>query len=511
MELDIRTLTDMLGGGGRSRLWSVAGKMFCGRRDLYRALGYKRALMPEDYRARYLRNAVANRIVKALPKATWRGGAELIEDEDPNIETTFEAAWNDLNKRLNIWDKFYRTDVLAGIGRYAILLIGAPGELDTPLERARAEEIVYLTPYAEEDATIETFEADNKDPRFGLPRFYSVKRTSLSSATAVNSITTARRVHWTRVLHVADGLLDDNIYGEPRLQCIWNLIDDLEKVSGGGAEAFWKRGDGGMQFDLDPLLDVSETQKLQLKDQLHEYEHDLRRMLLTRGVKVNNLGSQVSDFGRSVDSIISQISAGTGIPQRILMGSERGQLASMQDRSNWDDRAADRRLEYADPCVVRPFVDLMIKLGALPVPKNGDYDVSFSAIRVMDDVQRSEVAGKWASLNSSAGQTVVTPDDIRTRVLDLPPLKESLTAGPGGGGQGDAGATGPVVPAPGADNARVQPTVAAKGGTAWKTIHQAADRFRPTRRTYRQILLQRGQAIHSAQSTGGRPQRKGRS
>jgi hypothetical protein len=24
-------------------------------------------------------------------------------------------------------------------------------------------------------------------------------------------------VHYTRVLHVSDGLLDDNIYGEPRL------------------------------------------------------------------------------------------------------------------------------------------------------------------------------------------------------------------------------------------------------------------------------------------------------
>jgi hypothetical protein len=36
---------------------------------------------------------------------------------------------------------------------------------------------------------------------------------------------------------------------------------DLEKVVGGGAEAFWRRADRGMQLDLDPTIDVSEPQK----------------------------------------------------------------------------------------------------------------------------------------------------------------------------------------------------------------------------------------------------------
>lgn len=429
--MDMRAMSDGLFGGGRGRLWNIASKLFNGRRDLYKSLGYKRVLEPADFRSRYRRNAVANRIVKALPKATWRGGAELIDDDaNPDKMTEFEQAWFDLNERLNIWDKIYRADVLAGIGRYAIILIGAPGELDQPLLNCGPDEMAYLTPYAEEDATIQLYETDSKNPRFGLPTFYSVKRTTMNSPTAQNTANIAKQVHWTRVIHIADGLLDDQIFGEPRLECVWNLLDDLEKVTGAGAEAFWKRADGGMQFDLDPTLEFNTESKDALKKQLHEYEHDLRRMLLTRGVKVNNLGSAVSDFSSPVESIISQISAGTGIPQRILMGSERGQLASTQDRSNWDDRATDRRNEYAIPYVVRPIVKRFQELGVLPEAKDKKYEVRFSALRVMDDSQRAEVANKWATLNSAAGEVVVTADDIREKVLQLPPLEDEQRAQP---------------------------------------------------------------------------------
>jgi hypothetical protein len=421
--MNIRSLTSAL--FFRSQLADAAGRSFAGKRDLFKALGYDRLLTPAKYRDRYRRNEVANRIVKALPKATWRAGAEIIEDEDPTTETPFEKAFIDLDHRLKIWDKFKRTDILAGIGRYAIILIGAPGALDTPLESASADDIAYLTPYAEEDAMIETFDIDIQSPRFGLPMYYTVKRTSMSNAQALNSAVVGRRVHFTRVHHVADGLLDDNIYGEPRLECVWNRLDDLEKVAGGGAEAFWRRADRGMQFDLDPTLELGEgeeavAEKARIRNQIEEYEHGLRRFLLTHGMKVSELGSDVADFKTSVESIMSLISTGCDIPQRVLMGSEQGKLAAKQDRASWDNRVTDRQNEWAGPCVVRPFVDRLIELGALP--SSEDFEVRFSSITTMDDEQRSKIAGEWAGLNSAAGQTVVTGDEIRERVLQLPPL-----------------------------------------------------------------------------------------
>ena len=90
MIAQIRALASDL--ASRAGLASLAGLTFGGARDLYQALGYQRKLLPQDYRDRYKRNGIAARVVEAFPKATWRGGAELIEDEDPTETTDFEPA-----------------------------------------------------------------------------------------------------------------------------------------------------------------------------------------------------------------------------------------------------------------------------------------------------------------------------------------------------------------------------------------------------------------------------------
>lgn len=450
----------------RSRFSNSSGYTFGGERNLYQVLGYSRQLFPSDYRSRFQRNEIANRIVKARPNGTWRSGAMIIEDDDPTKENTtdFEQAFIDLDNRLKLWDNLRKADILSGIGRYGILLIGAPGEMNTPLERVRLEDIAYLMPYAEEDATIQRFDIDPTSHRFGLPEMYTIRRTSMTNATSTNSLSISKPVHWTRVIHIADGLLDDNVYGEPRLQCVWNRLDDLEKVSGGGAEAFWRRADQGQQFDLDPTIDLTPEQVTAMQEEVDKYIHQGKRILRTRGMKINNLGSDVADLASQVTSLMSLISAGSGIPQRILMGSEQGKLAAKQDRISWDNQITDRQNDYAGPCVVRPFVDRLVLLGAVTIPADG-YEVRFSSITTMDDEQRADMGGRWSKMGA------VTRNELRTRVLQLPELD---------GDQGDEilGSTAPS----GFGNPFGQEPIIARaakgGGASWKKVHQAADRFR---------------------------------
>jgi hypothetical protein len=455
--------------GLRTRLANIGGITFGGKRDLYRAFGYQRELFPRDYRSRYDRNEVANRIVKALPQATWRGGCDIVEDEDPKTVTPFEQVFIDIDRRLKLWDMVRRADILAGLGRYSILLLGAPGELNEPLVTCAPEDLVYLQPYGEEDAVIDLFDIDSKSPRFGKPVFYQIKRTSAQTAGAISQ-NLGKRVHWTRVIHLSDGLLDDSVYGEPRLKCVWNRLDDLDKLAGGGSEAFFKRADGGTQFDLDPELDFKPEQKAALQTRIDQFEHGFQRYLLTRGVTMNREGSDVADFKNQVESIIGLICAGTGIPQRVLTGSEQGKLAAKQDAANWDNRVTDRQNDYAGPMVARVVVDRFIELGIAPEPKDGAgaYETQFSSIATMDDEQRAEMASRWASLNRN-GKIVVTVDEIRTRVLELPPLGE---VDPAAEAQNNAP---PEPKQPFGRSARA----AEKGGASWKKVHQAADRFRP--------------------------------
>lgn len=403
-----------------------AGLTFNGKRDYYEKFGYKRILEPADYRARFDRDGMAARIVEALPKATWRGGGELIEDENPEVLTAFETAWEELQKRLSIWPVMQRADVLAGLGRFSLILIGAPGGLDTPLPNPiRPEDIFYLTPYGENNVTIDQrdYEGNIVDPRYGRPNFYKLKTTLVENG--VNIINSSRdvRVHWTRVIHVSDGLLDSNIFGEPRLQRVWNLLDDLMKITGGGAEAFWLRANQGLQINLDKDVKPVAGDLESLREQVDAYKHDINRIFRTRGVNVEVLGSDVANFAENTDAIILQISAATGIPHRILTGSERGELASTQDKNNWNERVSDRRLYFADPFVVRAFVDRLIEHQALPKPK--DYDVRWPEVQDLDETEKAALAKAYADINKTAGETVVLPNEIRDRVLGWDPLDPS--------------------------------------------------------------------------------------
>lgn len=420
----IRSLTQFASSLiSRARFSNIAGITFDGSRDLYQALGYQRQLYARDYRARYKRNAVAARIVEAKPLDTWRGGGEVFENDDPEKETPFEQQFEELNERLKLWNVFQKTDILAGLGHYAVILLGAPGKLDTPLESMSADELKYISIYAEEDATIAQWDTEETSPRYGLPTFYTLKRTAAASTGATNTISFQKRVHYSRIIHVADGLLDDPVFGTPRLERVWNLLDDLEKVTGGGAEAFWKRADQGMQFDIDPTMDLKPEQVTEMKAEIDNYNHGLKRFLRTRGMKIHSLGSDVAAFKDPASAILEQISAGIGIPARVLMGSEQGKLAAEQDSIKYYRSIEARRKEYAENQVVRPFVDRLIELGALDEPK--EYGVRWSQVKTMDDDEKATLALKYAQVNATQGEIVITTEEIRRDALDYAPLSEA--------------------------------------------------------------------------------------
>jgi uncharacterized protein len=398
------------------------GLSFSGARDLYGVLGYERDLTPSMYRDRYRRGGIAGRVVKALPKATWRGGVELVEDEDPTTATAFEKECEALNKKVKLWARLQQVDILSQLGNYAVLLIGAKDDMETELPKGRPGEVLYLTPFAEEDAKIQEYVTDASDPRFGLAKTYQLKRTKIASPQL------ARPVHHTRVIHVAEGLLDDEVNGEPSLESVWNYLDDLDKVSGGGAEAFWLRANAGLQLDIDKDMSLSDPEKEALKVQADEYQHSIRRMLRTRGVSVNQLGSDTANFQGPVDAIMTLIAGAKGIPKRILTGSEQGELASSQDRSNWQETVKDRRTSFAEPCVVRPLIDRLVEYGYLPEPK--EYDVRWPEMENLSATERAALAASYADVNAKQGAMVITVDEIRDWALSKDPLTpEQIAAG----------------------------------------------------------------------------------
>lgn len=381
------TLSAML---ERSQFASRAGLTFqdpttgAFKRDLQTQLGYAPKIATAQYRARYERGGIAERIVEAAPRGTWVGGIDVQETDDPDVVTEFETELEDLFEAHGMWSRLLRVDILAGIGRYGILILGAEGEMSEALEKINGPEgLLYVTPLAEDRALVGDYVKDPLDPRYGKPLYYQC---------TLSEDGTQKRVHYTRVVHVAEGSLESDVIGRPRLRAVWNYLDDLDKVVGGGAEAAWKRMDPGMQLDIDPEIMLDQKEETALSDMIDEYVHGLRRVVQTRGAKMQILSAGVSPFGANSDSLLDLIAGTTGIPKRILIGSERGELASTQDRSNWSDRITERRMEFAEP-LCRELIDRLINLGALPEPMTKDEQRAEAA-----RIKAEEEAAKAAAL-----------------------------------------------------------------------------------------------------------------
>jgi hypothetical protein len=416
----------------RIRWAQQAGFSFLGQRDLYKVLGYERMLTVKNYRDRYARGGIAGRIVDALPNASWRGDMELVDDEDPDVSTAFEIAWRQLDKRLRVRPKLLRADKLSRLSSYSIVLIGAEGNLDDELPKGNSpDQILYLAPYLggggpgldrsrtqalDADATILSFDENHTSPRFGRPEYYQLNRT----ASVTDKM--GKKIHWSRVVHLAENVLEDEVYGQPALERVWNLLDDLDKVTGGGAEAYWLRVNKGLHFNVDKDAGLTKDEREAMEEKAEEYQHQMRRWLITRKTDIKDLGSDVADMTSPADAILTQIAGATGIPKRILTGSEMGQLASTQDRDNWRDQINGRQSGYLEPYVVRQLVDRLVEFGYLPAPENDEYTVLWPQIQTMTETERVAGAKGWAQVNSLQGEIVYTGSEIRDKWSSLPPL-----------------------------------------------------------------------------------------
>jgi hypothetical protein len=409
-------LSDRLALGGY-------GTSHNGARDYFEVLGYPRQLSINDYLIKFERDPLGGRIVEFPPDETWRDTPTVKDgrDKDALDDTDFANAWSGFAERMRVYHYCQRVDTLCGIGRFAILLIGVAGgeSLETEVTRVTSlDQILYLRPYGEQSVEVAEYEVDTQSPRFGLPRIYKLMVASPDG----NAI--ERRVHASRVIHVAEGLLENDVYGMPRLQRVYNLLDDILKLVGGSAEASWLLMRKGFVLNIDPDTELSTESAAAIEEEFEEYEHGLRRFMKTRGVTVSDLGSEVVDPTGPFGVIISLISAATGIPQRILLGSERGELASSQDASNWAGAIASRQLNFAEPTILRPLIDRLLSWGALPAPTAKNYTVIWDALFELNDQERALIGATWADaiqkLSTVYGMPPVTMEEWRGDFTPFP-------------------------------------------------------------------------------------------
>lgn len=433
----LRALSDFL---NRAGLASALGQSFGGKRDIYKVFGWKKCLTFQDYDNMHRRNGIAKRVITAPASATWRNPPTIKKSD------SFKKEWDKLVEEHDIWSQIERADRLAGIGNYSILLLGfsGSGKMETPVVHKEGQELIYVQPYGQQQAIIKKLDDNPNSPRFGMPEMYTIKLNQQSQTDRAAADTTQPSialtlkvqdfdVHFSRVVHIAEELTMSNFLGTPRIECCYNDLQDLEKVSGGSAEAFWLGSNRGMQIDVDKDMDLSPEDAEALDAEVEEYQHELRRVMRTKGVKINHMGSNIPDPKNTANLLLAKISGATGIPQRILIGSEAGQLASDQDRANWSDRITERRVHFAEPCVLNPIVEALMNAGTIPEAELDTFEWDWPPNFQLTPLENAQSMAQKARAAINLGKSFVDGEPLLTKEEAREIMGFATTPAPGMG------------------------------------------------------------------------------
>jgi hypothetical protein len=410
----------------RAELAQRLGVMFDGRRDLHSLLGYIPQLTYLDLKARYLRQHIAHRIVRVYPEATWAQPPTVREDNETETETPFEAAWIALEERLRVFSLLERTDVLANLGQYACLLIGLRGQpnLEQPIRPVRSiEDVIYLAPYSEEYVQVAELERRADLPTFGLPLYYTFtfgRGSTLASAGPTVPVLHGR-VHASRVIHVVDDVLDDEVYGIPRLLPVFDLLDDIYKVEGGSAEQFYQDAKKRLVFSLRDEFQANQEDEAALAEEIEEFVHELRSFVRVQGMDVTAIPGNVASPKDHMGVIMALIASCLAVPKRLLEGSERGELSSRQDEAGFWQDVQRRQINVGERRLLRPLLDRLIAVRALPTPTT-PYTIEWANVLSLSEEQQAVVVKNYATALNQA----YAAGDFRSVIALSRRLVESL-------------------------------------------------------------------------------------
>ena len=293
------------------------------------------------------------------------------------------------------------------------------GEGDGPGRR-----LLYVRVFPEHLAKPAKYETNKRSPRYGQPTSYNISFNDPYQQSQYQGVTySSQEVHWTRVLHVADDwhtFSPSKVFAVQRMRPVWNRLHALDLIYGADGESFWRNAIMKLFFETHPQLggDV-QVDEDEFRDWVEEMMNGLQQWGLLKGMSAKAIGPQVVDPTPHINAQIEAICIKIGVPKRVFMGSERGELASSQDDAAWNDRLKLRQNTYLSPRVVAPFYNRLIMLGVLPRPKR--FLIWWPDIASQTDQEKAAVAvGRINALVASipaiqAG--LVMPFDVLTRFL----------------------------------------------------------------------------------------------
>ena len=192
---------------------------------------------------------------------------------------------------------------------------------------------------------------------------------------------------------------------------------------------FWKGAFPGISFEVDPVAREQniavEIDSEALKEQVERYMNGLQRYIASQGLTTKSLEAQVASPLDHITAQLQAIAIALSCPMRILLGSERGELASSQDQKAWNTRVAKRQNRYLTPRILRPCVDRLMAAGVLPL--TDDLKYTWPDLNTPSDKEKADtaliLAQAVAAYIAAGGQVLLPPITFLVEVLGFDQAK----------------------------------------------------------------------------------------
>jgi Protein of unknown function (DUF1073) len=279
--------------------------------------------------------------------------------------------------------------------------------------------LMYMRCFHEKDAQITRRETNRKSFRFGLPTEYQL--TLKNTLTIGITDTQTFRVHWSRIISVADNTYGDPFFGEPALKCVYNDVLDARKVTASGSEGYRRMGIPTISYESDPKLGPNpKFDPVKMKQMVQRLREGLERDLFLTGMTAKPITVSIPDPSPFHNLAIERICIKLGIPIRIFKGSE---LASSQDDSSWNDRLRGRQNGHNTYSIVAPLVNRLIDLGVLPEPEEEVLFIKWPSLDSQSETEKTQIllnrTQALSTYTSGNASSVISPQDYLIKFMEM--------------------------------------------------------------------------------------------
>ena len=378
-----------------------------GKRDLNKAFGYNESPSFIDFYRLYIRNGIANRLIKSLPKSCWRDGF-YIESKGEKINEDILKVF----KRNGLNQQFERADILNRLGEFSVLYVGIPDGLEKNMTVGKISKdkskLIYFSCYDQTNVVVNKWNTDRLSVRYGLPETYTLTVTNLET-TKIQQQRASIEAHWTRVVHLSENSLNNPLSGTPYLSPIFNRFIDYEKVIGGSAEAYYRNALGKIVLEtkegFDDTIPAEQLASIQtaMRDSAEEFTNNFRSTLRLMGTTAKSISIPHNDPMNTINSIYKEFSSYSSLPLRVLTGEGGGQLAGSEDKATLNQLIQDRQDQFCS-VLVSDLMNIMEMAGVVKLPD--DYEIKFPLSDPTTELEQSVISMNKTTALSNLGNAI---------------------------------------------------------------------------------------------------------